>query len=413
MKRRLTDTAVKNAKLKEGKSQTKYTDGGGLYLLVTKTGKYWRFNYRFNGKFKTLALGVYPDISLKRARNAHEAARDKLLDNIDPSFQRKIKKLSFRESSDNSFEMVAREWYERFLDTWSTSHAKRLISRLENDVFPWLGSRPINEIEPPEILAVMERVHSRGALESAHRVRHVCGQVFRYAIATGRAKRDQTADLRGALPPVRKNHFAAIKSPEELRALILAIDSYRGTFIVRCALQISALVMLRPGELRQAQWDEINFQKTTWTIPVSRMKARKTTKELNQTTHIVPLSSQAVNIFKELHPLTGHFPYVFTGARNRYRPMSENAVNGALRSMGFTNDQMTAHGFRATASTFLNEMGFNPDAIEAQLAHKDKNEIRAAYNRAQYLDERRTMLQAWADYLDSMRSENELQHNKI
>ena len=403
MKRRLTDTAVKNAKLKDGMSQTKHTDGGGLYLLVTKTGKYWRYNYRFNGKFKTLAFGVYPDTSLKQARLSHDAARDKVSEGIDPSFQRKIKKLTKRESSDNSFEYIAREWFDEFRETWAESHAKRLISRLENDVFPWIGSRPIIEIEPPEILAVMRRVQSRGALESAHRVRHVCGQVFRYAIATGRAKRDQTADLRGALPPVRKNHFAAINNPDELKSLAIAIDAYRGTFVVKCALKLSMLVMLRPGELRHAQWNEIDLEQVIWTIPISRMKARKTTKELNLTTHIVPLSTQAVTILNELQPLTGNFPYVFTGARNRRRPMSENAVNAALRSMGFSNDRMTAHGFRATASTFLNEMGFNPDAIEAQLAHKDKNEIRAAYNRAQYLDERKTMLQAWADYIDTLR----------
>ena len=404
MKRRLTDTAVKNAKITEGNTQTKFTDGGGLYLLVTKSGKYWRYNYRFNDKFKTLALGVYPDVSLKTARIAHDNSREKVSQNLDPSVQRKIGKLTQRESSNNSFEFIAREWFHEFKDTWAKSHAKRLIARLENDVFPWLGSRPIDAIEPPEVLAIMRRIQDRGALESAHRARHVCGQVFRYAIATGRTNRDQTADLRGALPPVRKNHFAAIKKPSELKDLILAMDTFRGTFVVKCAIKLSLLVMLRPGELRHGLWDEIDFDTKCWTIPASRMKGRKTIKEHNTSFHVVPLSNQAMEIFTELKPFTSRFPYIFTGARNRNRPMSENAVNAALRSMGFSNDQMTAHGFRATASTFLNEMGFNPDAIEIQLAHKDKNEIRAAYNRAQYLGERRDMLQSWANYIDSLKS---------
>ena len=405
MKRHLTDTAVKNAKPKNGSTQTKFTDGGGLYLLVNKSGKYWRYNYRFNDKHKTLALGVYPNVSLKEVRKKHEAARDKVSEGLDPSIQKKIRKISRKQSNDNSFEVIGREWFEEFKDTWADSHSKRLIARLENDVFPWLGSRPIDQIEPPEVLAVMRRIQDRGALESAHRVRHICGQVFRYAIATGRAKRDQTADLKGALPPYRKKHFAAIKKPDELRDLVVAMEGFRGTFVVKCAIKLSLLVMLRPGELRHGQWSEIDFKEATWTIPASRMKARKATKEENLTTHVVPLSDQALKILEELHPLTSRFPYIFTGARNRNRPMSENAVNAALRSLGFSNEQMTAHGFRATASTFLNEMGFNPDAIEAQLAHKDKNEIRAAYNRAQYLDERREMLQTWANYIDEMRLE--------
>jgi len=402
MKRHLTDTAIKNAKLKQGSSQTKFTDGGGLYLLVNKSGKYWRYNYKFNDKYKTLALGVYPDISLKEVRRKHDAARDKISEGIDPSIQKKIKKLSRRQSSDNSFEAIGREWFEEFKETWAESHSKRLIARLENDVFPWIGARPISELEPPEVLAVMRRVQERGALESAHRVRHLCGQVFRYAIATGRAKRDQTADLKGALPPYRKKHFAAIKKADQLRDLVLAMEGFRGTFVVKCAIKLSLLVMLRPGELRHGEWGEIDFDNASWTIPAKRMKARKTTKEENLTTHIVPLSKQAMAILEELYPLTSRFPYIFTGARNRNRPMSENAVNAALRSLGFSNDMMTAHGFRATASTFLNEMGFNPDAIEAQLAHKDKNAIRAAYNRAQYLDERKEMLQTWADYIDEL-----------
>lgn len=404
MKRKLTDSEIRYHRVDAKRASYKLTDGGGLYLLVNQKGKYWRYNYRINNKYKTLALGVYPEITLKEARVLHEEAHTKVKQSIDPSVHRKIEKLKQQELADNTFEHIAREWFEEFKQTWVESHSKRLISRLENDVFPWLGSMPIQEIEPPEILAVMRRVQARGALESAHRVKTICGQVFRYAIATGRASRDQTADLKGALPQPRKGRFAAIRDPDELRSLLLAIDGYQGTFVVRCALQLSPLVMLRPGELRHAQWDEINFEEALWTIPVSRMKARRSTKEQNETNHLVPLCTQAIEVLKDLKPYTENFPYIFTGARSRKRPMSDNAVRTALRTMGFTNEQMTAHGFRATASTFLNEMGFNRDAIEAQLAHKDKNEIRAAYNRAQYLDERRTMLQSWADYLDNLRN---------
>jgi len=405
MKRKLTDTTIKKAKLiADGSKPHKLTDGGGLYLLINQKGKYWRYNYRFNGKFKTLALGIYPELGLKEARIIHDAAHRKVRDNIDPSAQKKIQKSSYKKLRENTFEIIAREWFTEFKDTWVESHAKRLIFRLENDVFPWMGERPIHEIEPPEILDLMRRVQSRGALESAHRVRHVCGQVFRYAVATGRAQRDQTADIKGALPSHRKKHFAAIKDPDELAKLLQAIDLYKGTFIVRCALQLSPLVMLRPGELRQAEWSEIDLDNATWIIPVKRMKALKATKLDNETTHIVPLSTQAIAILNEIKPLTGRFHFVFTGARSRTRPMSDNAVRLALRTMGFSNETMTVHGFRSTASTLLNEMGFNPDAIEAQLAHKDSNEVRAAYNRAQYLEERREMLQAWADYLDELKS---------
>jgi len=403
MKRKLTDTAVKSAKLDKDQKQKKLTDGGGLYLLILKSGKYWRYNYKFNDKFKTLALGIYPELSLKEARKKHEIEHDRVRNNIDPSIHKKIQKLSRKELSDNTFESVARQWYSEFKDTWVENHANRLIARLENDVFPWLGERPISEIEPPEILEVMRRVQARGALESAHRVRHVCGQVFRYAVSIGMANRDQTADLKGSLPSHRTKHFAAITDEKELSVLINAIHNYKGTFVVRCALQLSPLVMLRPGELRHAEWSEIDFETKTWTIPIRKMKSLKATKEANDTTHIIPLSKQALEILKDIEPLTGRFQYVFPGARSRKRPMSDNALRMALRTMGFTNQQMSVHGFRTTASTTLNELGFNPDAIEAQLAHKDGNKIRAIYNRAKYLDERREMLQAWADYLDKLK----------
>lgn len=403
MKRALNKTIVKNAKLEQGKKSSKFNDGGGLYLLVLKSGSYWRYNYRFNGKFKTLALGTYPKLELDEARVLHAEAHDKVSKGIDPSIHKKLQKHNRIKISNNTFEAIARQWYDEFKDTWVESHGKRLIARLENDVFPIIGEMPIVDIEPPDILYAMKLVQERGALESAHRVRQVVGQVFRYAVAIGITKRDQTADLKGALPSHRKRHFAAIKDKDEFAVLLKAIDGYKGTFTVRCALKLSPLVMLRPGELRQAEWNEIDFDNATWTIPVRRMKALKATKEENETTHIVPLSHQAVNILKEIHPFTKKSEYVFPGARSRKRPLSDNAVRMALRTMGFSNQQMTVHGFRATASTLLNEMGFNPDAIEAQLAHKDSNEIRAAYNRAQYLDERREMLQKWADYLDVLK----------
>ena len=404
MKRNLTATAVEKYKLIIDGKPKKLTDGGGLYLLINKKGKYWRYNFRFNGKFKTLSIGVYPEVSLKEARVEHEVAHANVTKGIDPSVQKQIQKITKQKLGESTFEAIAREWFAEFKDTWVDSHAKRLIARLENDVFPWLGNRPIHEIEPPEILEVMRRVQKRGALESAHRVRQVVGQVFRYAVATGRTNRDQTGDLKGAIPSHRKKHFAAIKDADELAVLLKAIDIYKGTFIVRCALKLSPLVMLRPGELRQAEWKEIDFDTATWTIPVKRMKALKATKEENETNHIVPLSKQAVKVLEEIYPLTGKWEFVFPGARSRTRPLSDNAIRTALRTMGFDNTQMTVHGFRATASTMLNEMGFNPDAIEAQLAHKDSNEIRAAYNRAQYLEERRDMLQKWADYLDNLKS---------
>ncbi len=412
MKRKLTKTFIRKAKLESGESAKKLTDGGGLFLLLNKSGKYWRYNFRIKVnntvKNKTFSIGVYSEegIDLEKARELHLEAHNKVMRGIDPCIQKKINKATRSELLDNTFESIARLWFEEFKDTWVISHSKRLIARLENDVFPWLGERPIAEIEPPEILECMRRVQVRGALESAHRVRHVCGQVFRYAVSIGKATRDQTADLKGALPSHRTKHFPAITDEKELATLIDAIQNYKGTFVVRCALQLSPLVMLRPGELRKAEWNEIDFESATWTIPVRKMKSSKATKEANDTTHIIPLSSQALKILQDIQPLTGRYKYVFTGARSKDKPMSDNALRLALRTMGFGNDQMTPHGFRTTASTLLNEKGFNPDAIEAQLAHKDGNKVRAVYNRAQYLDERREMLQEWADYLDNLKKEN-------
>lgn len=403
MKRQLNDVSIRNAKPLENGKPKKYTDGGGMYLYVTPKGKYWRYNYKYSGKFKTLAMGVYPDVSLKDARLSHEDARELLGRGIDPSGYKKIQQANKALSDSNNFEAVAREWFERFKGEWVDSHASKVLSRLEHDVFPWIGERPLLELEPPEILMVLRRIESRGALETAHRTRQTIGQVFRYGVATGRAVRDQTADLKGALPAYRKKHFPAITDPKEIGQLMRVIDDYTGTFIVKCAFRLSPLVMLRPSELAGAKWREIDFDSQTWAIPMERMKAKKAVKEENQGVHVVPLSSQAVGILREVQPLTGNFEHVFTGMRDRKKPMSASSVNTALKRLGYQNT-MKAHSFRAMASSALNQMGYNPDAIERQLAHKDSNEVRAAYNRAEYLEERGRMLQDWADYLDSLKN---------
>lgn len=402
MKRNLNNTQTKNAKPSPDGKSKKYTDGGGLYLLVTKKGKYWRYNYKFMKRHKTIAFGVYPNVSLKEARELHETARELLARNVDPSLHKQIKQGSLADDA-NSFEVVAREWYAGWKDLHSEGHTKRVFARLEKDIFPWLGDRSMVDIEPPEILILLRRIQARGALETAHRVLQSIGQIFRYGVATGRAQRDQTADLKGALPPYRKKHFPAITTPEKVGHLMRVIDDYRGSLVVRCAFRLSPLVMLRPSELAGAEWSEIDFETETWTIPVARMKASKAVKEDNLTKHIIPLSRQAVAILKEIQPFSGRFQHVFTGARSRRKPMNASTINIALRRLGYQG-VMTAHSFRTMASSMLNEMGYNPDAIERQLAHKDKDRIRAVYNRAQYLDERRALLQQWADYLDTLKN---------
>ena len=404
MKRMLNHTIVKNAKPQSNGKPKKYTDGGGMYLLVNQTGKYWRYNYKFADKFKTYSIGIYPDISLKDARVLHEEARELLARDIDPSAYKKVQRLSMsRYSGGNSFETVAREWYEVWKTKILESHAKKVFARLENDVFPWLGDRPLKDIEPPEILIVLNKIVSRGAVETAHRTMQLIGQVFRYGVATGRAERDKTIDLKGALPSYRTKHFPAITDSKELGHLLRVIDDYRGSLVIRCAFKLSPLVMLRPSELAGAEWSEIDFHNRLWTIPAKRMKLTRAAKEENLYSHVVPLSNQAIEIFREIQPLTGRFEHVFTGQRNRRKPMSSSSINTALKRLGF-QDVMKAHSFRATASSLLNEMGFNPDAIERQLSHKDDNQVRAAYNRAQYLEERRDMLQQWADYLDTLKN---------
>lgn len=390
----LTDKAIRTAT--HGEKTARLFDGGGLYLeLAPNGGKWWRLKYRFAGKEKRLSLGVYPHISLKDARDRRDEAKKLVANGIDPAEQRKAQKAAHIERAGNSFEAIAREWYTNCSKNWVKGHADKIIKRLENNVFPYIGSRPVAEISSRDTLAMLKRVEQRGVIETAHRTKQVCSQVFRYAVATGRADRDPTVELRGALTPVKERHHPAILDPKAIGALLRAIDGHDGSPITKSALKLAALTFVRPGELRRAEWSEINLDGAEWRIPAARMKMREQ--------HIVPLSKQAKEILKELQPLTGRGTYLFPGARTNGRPMSENTVNAALRRLGYGKDEMTGHGFRSIASTHLNEQGWHRDAIERQLAHAERDNVRAAYNFAEHLPERRKMMQAWADYLDGLR----------
>ena len=389
----LTDPACRNAKPKD--KQYKLSDTKGLYLLVNKSGKYFRLDYRFAGKRKTLALGVYPDVSLKKARTKRDDAKKMLENGVDPSHFKKMSKAMRLDSAGNSFEAVAREWIAKKSPGWADSHVNKIIRRLELYVFPWIGNRPIAEITPPELLTVLRRVESKGIFDTAHRVHQNCGQIFRYAVATGRAERDQAADLRGALTSCTSKRMAAITDPKQVGGLLRAIDGYSGHFVTKCALRLAPLVFVRPGELRHAEWSEIDLDNAEWRIPAEKMKMKEQ--------HIVPLSIQALEILQEIFPLTGNDKYVFPSIRTASRPMSNNTILAALRRMGFAKEEMTGHGFRATASTILHEQGWKSDVIERQLAHGERNAVKAAYNHAEHLPERRKMMQTWADYLDELR----------
>lgn len=389
----LTDIAIRNAKPQN--KQYKLTDEKGMYLLVNQAGKYFRLDYRFAGKRKTLALGVYPDVKLAEAREKRDDARKMIANGIDPCQARRAQKSMQIERAENCFETIAREWHGKFSTNWADNHAKKIIRRLELYVFPWLGSRPIAEITPPELLAVLRKIEKKGILETAHRTQQNCGRVFRYAIATGRAERDPSADLKGALTPVKHGHMSTITEPKKIGELLRAIDGYEGTPVAKYALKLAPLVFVRPGELRRAEWTEIDLDEAEWRIPKEKMKMKAP--------HIVPLSTQAVEILSEIQPITGKSRYVFPSVRTNSRPMSENTVLAALRRMGYTKEEMTGHGFRAMASTLLHEQGWPSDIIERQLAHAERNSIKAAYNHAQHLPERRKMMQAWADYLDKLK----------
>lgn len=398
---KLTDTQIRLAKPRD--RAYKIFDADGLYLQVSpQGGKWWRFKYRWDGKEKLLSLGTYPEITLAVARDRRDAARKQLAHGTDPSEARKSAKQAAA-AADN-FEAVAREWHARARQAWTEEYAERVLRLLEADIFPWLGARQVAELKSADVLEPVRLIEQRGAQETAHRALQICGGVFRYAIATGRAEADVTAPLRGggrsgsgALAPVAAVHLAAITDPAGVARLMRAIAGYRGSPITRCALRLSPLVFVRPGELRHAEWAEIDLDAAEWNIPAGKMKMR--------VAHLVPLSAAAVAILREIEPLTGAAKYVFPGVRDRERPMSENTIAAALRGMGFRQDEMSAHGFRAMARTILDEvLGFRPDLIEHQLAHAVRDPLGRAYNRTAHLEGRRAMMETWSRYLELLAS---------
>ncbi|MDR3480563.1 MAG: integrase arm-type DNA-binding domain-containing protein [Burkholderiaceae bacterium] len=400
----LTDTQIKNAKAKE--KAYKLADGGGLYLEVMPTGsKLWRMKFKqANGNESRLAFGSYPEISLVDARQKRAEARKLMSDGIDPGQAKRDEKQTKAFAAAHTFEAVARQWLAKTAAIRSESTQVKVTAWLENDVFPAIGSKPISTIGPRDVLATVQKMEARGAIDSAHRVKQLCGQVFRHAVATGSAERDVTADLKGALSTAIKTNYAAITEPKQVGALMRAIRGYSGHHCVMAALKLSPLVFVRPGELRAAEWTEIDLDAAEWRIPGSKMKMR--------VDHLVPLSIQAVEILRALHPFTGHGKYVFPSIRTGAQCMSENTINAALRGMGYPKETMTAHGFRAMARTILDEvLNERVDLIEHQLAHAVKDPNGRAYNRTAHLPARREMMQRWADYLDCLASGNVINGN--
>jgi integrase len=392
----LTDPKIRQAKPKD--KDYKLSDAKGMFLLVTKKGaKYWRLKYRIGDKEKLLSIGVYPDVSLKQARKACDNAKELLDQGVDPSQAKRVKKAEQAQVYTNNLEAIAREWHKQQTAKWSASYSEKVIRSLERDLFPFLGSVPLSHVTPPLLLVALRRVEARGATESAHRLKQTVGQVFRFAVATGRAERDITPDLKGALSTPKKQHFPAITEPEQVGRLLNMIYGYQGTATVRAALKLAPLVFVRPKELRCAEWQEINFESAEWRIPASKMKMGED--------HIVPLSLQALDILKEQKLLTGHWDgYVFPSARSPRRPMSDNAILSAFRNLGIAKEEMTGHGFRAMARTILDEvLGERVELIEHQLAHAVKDSLGRAYNRTKHLPQRKEMIQRWADYLDDLR----------
>ena len=391
----LTDAAIRKAKPAD-KTYRLY-DERGMYVEVAPNGsKLWRLKYRFDGKEKRLALGAYPDTTLAEARDKRDDARRQLAAGIDPNVERKAVKAVWTDAAANTFEAVAREWLAK--QTFVPSYATKVVAWFEKNIFPWLGARPISDLAPRDFLAVLQRVEARGAHESAHRIKQNCAQVMRYAVATGRADRDPLTDLKGALTRPNEQHHAGITDPKEVGGLLRAIDGFAGTPVVGAALKLAPLVFVRPNELCAAEWSEFDLDAGEWNIPAARMKTGQP--------HLVPLSTQALAILHDLHPLTGRGRYVFPSARTPYpndkqRPMTTNALLAALQRIGYTGDQMTTHGFRAMARTILDEhLNFRPDFIEHQLAHAVRDPNGRAYNRTAHLAERKKMMQVWADYLD-------------
>jgi len=384
--------------IKQAKSKDKpysLVDGGGLYILIKPQGKYWRYNYRFEGKQKTLALGVYPAVSLSDARRTHYIAREQVTSGIDPTQVKRAKKISSHLASGDSFEATALEWFGQRMSDKSDSHKSRTSRILKKDLFPSLGHRPISKITAKELLAVLQKIELR-SVDMAHRAKQTAGLVLRYAIASGRTDRDVSQDLLGALKLKSTTHLAAIIKPEEVGVLMDAIYSYQGTLVVKTALKLSALLFQRPGEIRHMEWTEVNWEEDRWEIPADKMKMKSD--------HIVPLSTQSQALLSELFKLTGRGLYVFPSARGGSRPLSENGVRTALRTMGYDNQTMTPHGFRAMARTILDEvLNFRSDFIEHQLAHAVRDPNGRAYNRTAHLAGRAHMMQSWADYLDLLR----------
>lgn len=394
----LNDTFIKNSTKHSGKpAGDKYTDGGGMYLLVTASGKYWRMNYRFDGKRKTLALGVYPTVTLAEARKRREKAREQLSKCIDPNAAKRQEKQFKADLAANTFELVARAWLKKTAVTRKEITQSRITTLLEHDVFPYIGGMPINTIGPRDVLnRALRKIEARGSIDTAHRAKQICGRIFRYGVAVGLAERDVTSDLRGALAEIPKSHFAAITEPKRAGELMRSIFDYAGHHSTVSALKLAPFVFVRPGELRKAEWVEIDFDGAEWRIPGTKMKMG--------VDHIVPLSTQVLAILRDMHSITGHGRYVFPSLRTDDRPMSENTINAALRGMGYSKDIHTAHGFRAMARTILDEvLGERVDYIEHQLAHTVKDPNGRAYNRTAHLPARKMMMQRWADYLDKLR----------
>ncbi|WAW09742.1 integrase arm-type DNA-binding domain-containing protein [Oxalobacter vibrioformis] len=394
---KLTDREV--SKLKPAEKAYRKPDGGGLYLLVTPSGgKLWRMKYRIDGKEKLLSIGKYPDVSIAEARKRQQEARTQIANSIDPAGIKQAQKAARIAAAANTFEAVAREWHSKKTN-FTHNTAKNVMARLERLVFPLIGARPIDAITAPDFLSVLRRVEEQGKLETAHRLRGICSQIMRYAVVTGRAQHDPAGALQGALKPRNVKHMAALTEPKQVAELLRMIDGYTGTLPVACALKIAPYVFVRPGELRTAEWADIDLDAAEWRYTVTK----------TDTQHIVPLARQVVTILKELHPLTGRGRYVFPSARTGERPMSDNAILAALRRLGIGKDEMTGHGFRAMARTILDEvLGVRPDLIEHQLAHAVRDPNGRAYNRTAHLPERKKMMQQWADYLDKLKAGAEI-----
>lgn len=393
----LTELTIKSAKPRE--KPYRLADGSGLYLEISPAGgKLWRWKYRFQGKEKRLSIGPYPQVNGRDARSAAMAARKALQLGIDPSAEKKARKAQAKLAADNSFKAVATLWYNKTSPVLVEKTRARLKHWLDTDLNPWIGSRPISEISAQDLLNVIRRIEDRGAADIARRVHNVCGRIFRYAVGHGLADRDPSRDieLRDILAPASTKHHASVKTPKEAGELMRAIDGYTGSLITHCALRLAPLVFVRPGELRHAEWPEIDFDKAEWRIPAPKMKMREQ--------HIVPLSKQAIAILREIQHLTGTSHHIFPSERGGGRPMSENTINAALRRLGYSKDEMTGHGFRSMASTLLHELGYPHDVIERQLAHGERNKVAAAYNFAEYLPERRKMMQEWSDHLGKLRA---------